>query len=89
MAVLNQSSNTRFHPGFVPHHAQSASTWSETSGESVVYLWDRKPMWNLVLDSWFKAALVYCFEASKSQGMEGDQERPTTETGKQMGFQKG
>lgn len=95
--ALNQSSRARFHPGFVSYHAESAFTWSETSGESAVYLWDRKPSWNLALDGWFQAALdgwfqaalVYCLEASKSRGMEGDREGPTAETGKQMDFQKG
>lgn len=54
-AALNQSSEARFHPGFVSYCAESAFTWSETSGESVVYLWDSKPQWNLALEGWFQA----------------------------------
>lgn len=47
-----------------------------------------KPGWNLALGGWFQAALVYFLEASRSQGMEGDQEPPLPETENKWIFQR-
>lgn len=68
----HQCSRARFQPGFVSYHTEVRPQVNILS-----------TFWNLTLEGWFQASLVYVLEASKNQGHEGWPRgaNATTETG--------